>query len=121
MSENFPDVQVSTSLLCALGSPALVLTLKNAETRAQRGVTLTTRCVYSLFIGADSVMTSSCRSAHLRSNLSFQLKQNHRFFTDSLLGSINIKVDELLDRCKDGEREPRCIPMLDSPLGFTPN
>ena len=67
-----------------------------------------------IFIGVGSVMTSSYRSAHLRSNLCFQLKQNHRFLIDSLLGSINIKVDELLDRCKDGERGSRCIPISDS-------
>jgi hypothetical protein len=47
MSKNFPHAQVSMLLPFVLGSPALVLKLKNAETRARHGVTLAIRCVYS--------------------------------------------------------------------------
>jgi hypothetical protein len=92
------------------GKPSLRTQLEERrDTNPTWGDTPRPLCVVSTSMPASfhfSLIYLAYRSAHLRSNLTFRLKRESRFL-DSLLGSIDIQLDKLLDRCGHGERMSR--------------
>jgi hypothetical protein len=63
-------------------------------------------CVFtlSMLISLNAgLILLAYRSVSPRSVLSFRLKQCTTLWRDSSLGSVDIKAEELLDRCKHGE------------------
>jgi len=101
-----PNLYVVT----ALSDGKSTSTLRTQKRKNERPTWHDTRplCVFHVMsISLDiGLIYLADRSAYPLSVLSFGLKHYNRLLSNSFLGSVGIKADELLDRCKHGERMP---------------